>query len=133
MSVQVIREGFEETLNEINILDGKLAEEYSAIEEKAFIDGRELSNDEINHLRQISARQDKLADLTEILALDTIDALENSSDVDALLDKIEGVNQQLEDDLDRLQQIEENAQKVQKVAEGLAKIVEKLIEFKQRI
>ncbi len=83
--------------------------------------------------KEIAATRGELAEAMETLALDTVDALENSSDVDNLLRNIEAVNQQLQDDLEHLKQIAEHAAKAAAIASGMATVVGKLLGFKNTL
>lgn len=121
---------FENQLQAIFLLDQTLSAERSALKRKAFAENRQLTADEITRRKEISGTRGELAEAMKALALDTVDALENSSDIDALLIDIETVNQQLKDDLDRLKKIEENAAKVEAVAKGLASVTDKLLDLK---
>ncbi|WP_461535242.1 hypothetical protein [Spongorhabdus nitratireducens] len=129
-TIAEVRECFEIELHAIFALDQALAAERSALKRKAFAQSRKLTDQEVKRRKEIVATRVELAEAIEALALDTVDALENASDVDSLLANIGAINQQLEDDLDHLKQLQKNAEQAQKVAEGMAAVVDKLIALK---
>lgn len=129
-TIAEVKKSFESELLAIFSLDQSLAEERSAIKRIAFAEGRPLTDSEVKHRKGIAATRGELAEGMEALGLDTVNALEESSDVDLLLSKIDIVNQQLKDDLDRLKNLEDKAAKVEAVASGMAQVVEKLLSFK---
>jgi len=129
-TIAEVKKGFENELQAIFSLDQALAEERSAIRRIAFAEGRLLTDSEVNRRKEIAATRGELAEAMEALGLDTVNALENASDVDSLLSKIDIVNQQLKDDLDSLKELEDKAAKVEAVANGMAQVVEGLLSFK---
>lgn len=129
-TIAEVKKSFEKELQAIFSLDQALAEERSAIRRIAFAKGRPLTDSEVNRRKEIAATRGELAEAMEALGLDTVNALENASDVDSLLSKINIVNQQLEDDLDRLKKMADKAAKVEAVANGMAQVVKKLLSFK---
>ena len=129
-TIAEVKASFEEQLQTIFALDQTLAAKRSALKRKAFAEGRQLTDDEVKRRKEIAATRGELAEAIEALALDTVDALENASDVDKLLSNIKIVNQQLKDDLDRLKQIEENAAKAEAIAKGMAEVIGKLLDLK---
>lgn len=133
VAIADVKKSFETELQAIFSLDQMLAAERSAIKRKAFSEGRVLTKEEINRRKEIAATRGELAEAMESLALDTVEALENASDVDKLLSSIGAVNQQLKDDLDRLQQIQESAAKVEAVAKGMTKVIANLVNFKKTL
>lgn len=129
-TIAEVKESFETELHAFFALDQVLAAERSALKRKAFVEGRKLTAEEVKRRKEIAATRGELAEAMETLALDTVDALESASDVDNLLANIGAVNQQLQDDLDRLKQFEENVAKVEKIAEGMVGVVDKLLGLK---
>jgi hypothetical protein len=129
-TIAEVKETFETELQAIFFLDQTLAEERSAIKMKAFAEDRPLTDEEVSRRKEIAATRGELAEAMEALALDTVNALENASDVDDLLSNIKAVNQQLKDDLDRFKQLEETAAKAEAVAKGMAGVIEKLLSLK---
>ncbi|NKC12083.1 MAG: hypothetical protein GKR94_07730 [Gammaproteobacteria bacterium] len=125
-TIAQVKESFETELHAIFALDQALAAERSALKRKAFVEGKQLTPEEVKRRKEIAATRGELAEAMEALALDTVDALENASDVDDLLASISAVNQQLEDDLERLKAIEETTKKVEKVVSGMATVIDKL-------
>ena len=125
-TIKEVSASFEEGLHAISVLDQTLATERSALKRKAFDEERLLTTEEVKRREEIAATRGKLAEAMKTLALDTVDALENTSDVDRLLGNIEQINQQIQGDLDRLEGIEENAAKIRSVTKSLASIVSKL-------
>jgi len=129
-TIAEVKESFETELHAIFSLDQALAAERSALKRKAFIEGRKLTAEEVKRRKEVAVTRGELAEAMEVLALDTVDALENASDVDNLLANIGAINQQLTDDLDRLKQLEKNVAKVEKIAKGMAEVVDKLLSLK---
>ena len=125
-TIKQVTASFEEGLRAISVLDQTLAAEHSALKRNAFLEKRELTAEQVKRREEISATRGKLTEAMETLALDTVDALENASEIDRLLGSIEQINQQIQGDLDHLEKIEENAAKIRSVAESLASIVSSL-------
>ena len=125
-TIKQVTASFEEGLRAISVLDQTLAAEHSALKRNAFLEKRELTAEQIKRREEISATRGKLTEAMETLALDTVNALENASEIDRLLGSIEQINQQIQGDLNHLEKIEENAAKIRSVAESLASIVSSL-------
>ncbi|USG62423.1 hypothetical protein NBZ79_05455 [Sneathiella marina] len=106
--------------------DQALSAESKRIKGQAFDEGRALNNAEIERRKSIAATRMELADALEVLGISTIDALENSDNIDILIKEIDATNQQLEDDLARLKIMVEYAEIAAKVAEGLATAATKI-------
>ena len=132
-TIKEVTASFEEGLQAISVLDQTLAAEHSALKRKAFHEKRPLTTEEVKHRKEIAATRGKLAEAMKTLALDTINALENTSGIDRLLGNIEQINQQLQGDLERLERIGENAAKIRNVAESLASIVNKVSGFRSTL
>lgn len=132
-TIAEVKESFESELLAIFSLDQALAEERSALRRMAFAEGRPLTDKEVQRRKEIVATRGELAEAMEALGLDTVNALENASDVDSLLSKIAMVNQQLEDDLDRLRQLEEKVAKAEAVASGMAQVINNLSSLKKAL
>jgi len=132
-TIAEVKDVFETALQAINLLDQALADERKALKRNAFAEGRPLTDEEVIHRKEIVATRVKLADAMEVLALDTVDALENSSDVGQLIHNINAVNFQLENDLERLKQTEATAAKAAAVAGGMVSVVHKLLGFKAKL
>lgn len=130
MTVNEVREHFEMQRRKIADLDQSLAGERSEMKRRAFAEGRELTDDELGRLGEIAAERGRLAGAMEELALETVDALESASDVDALLERIKTLNRQLEGDLERLQKAEAHAARAEAVAAGLASLLGMLLDLK---
>ncbi len=129
-TIEEVRAAFDAGRAEISALDQALAAERTAIRRAAFHAGRPLTPEEIARRKEIAAAQFELAESLEALALSTIDALENAEDLDDLLHAINSVNQQIDDDLARLQDLVDHAEAAAKVADGIAKAAEKLAQFR---
>ena len=132
-TIDEVRATFDAGRAEISALDQALAAERTTIRRAAFHAGRPLTHAEIARRKEIAATRTELAEALEALALSTIDALENAEDLDNLLHSINSVNQQLDDDLARLQGLVDYAETAAMVAEGIAKAVEKLTEFRPNL
>ena len=132
-TIKEVSESFEEGLDAISVLDQTLAAERSALKRKAFDEGRSLTTEEVKRRKEITTTRGKLAEAMKMLALDSVNALENTSGVDRLLGNIEQINQQIQGDLDRLGRIEENAAKIRSVVESLASMVSKLSGFRSTL
>lgn len=132
-TIAEVKESFESELLAIFSLDQALAEERSALRRMAFAEGRPLTDKEVQRRKEIVATRGELAEAMEALGLDTVNALENASDVDSLLSKIAMVNQQLKDDLDRLRQLEEKVAKAEAVASGMAQVINNLSSLKKAL
>ena len=132
-TIKEVTASFEEGLRAISDLDQTLAAEHSTLKRNAFLEKRELTAEQVKRREEISATRGKLTEAMETLALDTVNALENASEVDRLLGSIEQINQQIQGDLDHLEKIEENAAKIRSVAESLASIVSSLAGFRSTL
>ena len=129
-TIEEVRAEFEARRADISELDQALAAERKAIRRTAFHAGRSLTPDEIGRRKEIAATRLELAESLEALSLSTIDALENAEDLDDLLHAISSVNQQLDDDLTRLQDLVEHSEAAARVADGIANAAAKLAEFR---
>ena len=129
-TIAEVKESFETELQALFALDQLLAEERSTLKREAFVAGRPLSPEEVIRRKEIAATRGELGEAMEALALDTVNALENASDVDALLSRINMVNQQLADDLERLKQMEEKVARVEAIAKGMDGVIDKLLGFR---
>ena len=125
-TIKEVRKAFEDELQAIFALDQHLSAERTAIKRKAFLKDRLLTDAEVAHRKEIAATRQELSEALRTLALETVDALEDASDVASLLAEINVVNQQLADDLARLKNMAEHADRATKVAAGLASVAEKL-------
>ena len=122
-TIDEVRKAFDEELQAIFALDQDLSAERAAIKRKAFLGGRPLTDVEVARRKEIAATRQELSDALRTLALEKVDALENASDVRALLAEINAINLQL---VARLEDMVEHAEKAAKVAAGLANIAQKL-------
>ena len=129
-TIEEISAEFEARRLDISALDQALAEERKEIRRAAFHAGRSLTPDEIVRRKEIAATRLELAEFLETLSFSTIDALENAEDLDDLLHEINSVNQQLDDDLDRLKGLVAYATIAAKVADGIANAAVKLAELR---
>ena len=125
-TINEVRKEFENELQAIFALDQELSAERAAIKRKAFQENRPLDDDEVKRRKEIAATRLELSDALRTLALETVDALENATDVDNLIAEINAVNQQLVDDLNQLNDMEEHLNNAKNVANGLANIILKL-------
>ena len=132
-TIKEVKASFEEGLQAISVLDQTLAAEHSALKRNAFLEKREPATEEIKRREEIATTRGKLAEAMTTLALDTVNALENTSEIDRLLSNIEQINQQIQGDMDRLEKTEENAAKIRSVTKGLASIVSKISEFRSKL
>lgn len=129
-TIEEVRAEFEARRLDISALDQALAEERKEIRRAAFHAGRSLTPDEIVRRKEIAATRLELAELLQTLSFSTIDALENAEDLDDLLHEINSVNQQLDDDLNRLRSLVAHAETAARVADGIAQAVAKLAELR---
>ena len=129
-TIEEVRAAFVAGRTEISALDEALAAERAAIRRSAFQDRRSLTPEEITRRKEVAATRFELAESLTMLALSTIDELESAEDLDDLLHTINSVNQQLDDDLVRLQDLVDYAETAAKVAKGIANAAEKLAEFR---
>lgn len=132
-TINQVRKAFDDERQAISALDKDLAAERAAIKYKTFQERRSPSKAEVERRKEIVATRQKLSDAFRTLALDTVDALENANDVEALLAEINTINQQLTDDLAQLKDIVEHAEKAAQVATGLANITRKLADLANKI
>ena len=114
-TIATVRAAFQLQRDAITTLDAALAAESNKLEVDAVDQGRDLTPAEENRLDQISDTRSGLAKALGKLALDTLEALDNASDLNDLLDEIRAVNNELEDHLEHLKIIEEYAEVVANV------------------
>ena len=129
-TIATVRAAFQVQRDAITALDAALAKESEKLEVDALEQGRDLTAAEEGRLGQISDTRVELANALSKLGLDTLDALDNASDLDDLLDEIKAVNQQLEDDLEHLKDIERDAEIVANVAAMASKAVTTLAKLR---
>lgn len=115
-TIATVRAAFQEQKDAITELDAALAKELKQLKVGAFRAGRKLTAAEVSRRKEIAVTRRDLGEALSDLGLDTLDALDNASDLDDLLDEIKAVNSQLEDDLERLKSIEHHAEIVANVA-----------------
>ncbi len=125
-TIEEVRRAFEDELQAIFALDQELLSERAAIKRKAFLENRSLTDAEIVRRKEVAATRQELSEALRTLALETVDALEDASDVGTLLAELNAVNQQLADDLARLKDMAQHAEKATRVATGLENVVGKL-------
>ena len=132
-TIEEVRAAFDVGRTEISKLDQVLAAERKAIRREAFHAGRQLTPKEVARRKEIAATRFELSEALEVLALATIDALEKADDLDDVLHAIKSVNQQLDDDLVRLQNLVDHAENAAKVADSIDKVADILAEFRQTL
>jgi hypothetical protein len=88
--------------------------------------GRELTDDEKKQRKLLRAQQADVQEAFEELAFATAARLDNSDDVRQLREKLQSINANLGDDLDRLKKIAIYAAIAAQVADGLAKLAEQV-------
>jgi hypothetical protein len=88
--------------------------------------GRELTDDEKKQRKLLRAQQADVQEAFEELAFATAARLDNSDDVKQLREKLQSINANLGDDLDRLRKIAIYAAIAAQVADGLAKLAEQV-------
>lgn len=131
-TIEEVRSAFEEGTRVLFTLDQALAEERRFITLSALAESRELSAEEIARRREIGATRAELADGLEVLALDTLDRLENASDLDTLLLRIAAMNQGLKDDIELLKSVERHANLAEGALKGVATAARKLADLRPR-
>lgn len=129
-TIETVREAFKAMRAAIAELDDALADERRQLKLRAFRDRRPLTPAEIQRRKEIAATRLELAEALSELGLNTLEALDNASDVDDLLNEINAVNQQLEDDLEHLKTIEGYAEVAANVAEMLSRAVTALTQLR---
>ena len=115
---------------EIDALDQGLDQERRAMEIAAFDAGRDLTDTEKQRRKEIGATRQELAEALRVLALTTLERLNDADDVAALNNEIARINEMLKDDLEHLKKIEEHAKTAAKVLAGLASVAKKVANFK---
>lgn len=118
---------FDTALEKITALDESLAVQSEALEQKAFEEQRDLTPEENAKYDAIATAREKLGDALEKLALVTIDGLEQASDFDTQIGKINAINEELTEALEHLNTLVEVAEKTAVIATGLATVAEKLL------
>jgi hypothetical protein len=88
--------------------------------------GRELTDAEKQQRKLLRAQQADVQDAFEELAFATAARLDNSDDVRQLREKLQSINANLSDDLDKLKKIALYAAIAAQVADGLAKLAEQV-------
>jgi hypothetical protein len=111
---------------EIDALDQALAKERRAIQNAAIDAGRLMTGSDKKRRKEIGSTRQELSEALEVIALVTLEQLNNADDIDQLKAEIERINEMLKDDLDRLKDIEGYAETTAKVVSGLAKAAEKV-------
>ncbi|MFV1998563.1 MAG: hypothetical protein ACC641_11200 [Acidiferrobacterales bacterium] len=106
---------------EIDALDQALARERRVIQIEAFDGGRKMTSEEKDRRREIGATRLELSEALEVLALTTLENLNDADDVDALNLEITRINEMLKDDLKHLKKLETYADTAADVLKGLAK------------
>lgn len=129
-TIATVRAAYQVQRNAITSLDAALARESNKLEIDAVDQGRDLTAADESRLDQISATRTGLAKSLGKLALETLEALDNASDLNELLDEIKAVNNELEDHLEHLKTIEEYAEVVANVVAMAEKAVSTLAKLR---
>lgn len=107
-------------------LDHKIQEEIDEIVLAAARAGRPLSADDENRRKVLRADQLEVQEAFEVLAFATLGRLDKSADVEVLKGKLDSINANLIDDLDRLKNVARYAEIAAKVADGLTQLAIKV-------
>ena len=129
-TIETVRAAFQVQRDAITTLDATLAQESNNLEVDAVDQGRDLTPAEESRLDQIAVTRTETAKALGKLALDTLEALDNASDLNDLLDEIKAVNNELEDHLEHLKTIERYAEVVANVVAIAEKAVTTLAELR---
>ena len=119
-TIATVRATFQKKRDALTALDDELARERKELKNRAFEENRPMTPGEMRRRKEIAATRMEIADALIELGIDTLDRLNNASDLDYLLRELGVVNQQLTDDLNHLETIERYAQKASDVAALLA-------------
>ena len=117
--VSTIQASFEACRDEITKLDELLSEEITEIETKAFEESRSITDSETSRMDDVDSLRSILTTKLAALGLETLEAIEASSGLDSVLTKIEGINQELTEELKDLSKV---AKYTEKVVDILGKI-----------
>lgn len=121
-----IKADAEKTRNDIKALNDLIHKEVERIEGAAFSADREQTPAELKRLDELEATRRELQKQVTVLGFVTASKLDKSDDVARMLERMESVNEGLEDRLARLKRIEKLAKVAAQVADALAKIAERL-------
>ena len=121
-----IKADAEKTRNDIKALNDLIHKEVERIEGAAFSADREQTPAELKRLDELEATRRELQKQVTVLGFVTASKLDKSDDVARMLERMESVNEGLEDRLARLKKIEKLAKVAAQVADALAKIAERL-------
>lgn len=121
-----IKADAEKTRQNIKALNDLIHDEVGRIEGAAFSANREQTPAELKRLDELEATRKELQKQATVLSFVTANKLDKSDDVARLLERMESVNEGLEDRLARLKRIEKFAKVAAQVADALAKIAERL-------
>ncbi len=121
-----IKADAEKTRNDIKALNDLIHKEVERIEGAAFSADRGQTPAELKRLDELEATRKELQKQATVLSFVTANKLDKSDDVARLLERMESVNEGLEDRLARLKRIEKFAKVAAQVADALAKIAERL-------
>ena len=128
-TIQETRESFRSGRAVLVELDQKLSTELLSIDDKASEENRDLTPEETARIDEIEETCETLSLARKKLALAGLDQLNSSSAVEALNTQIQGINETLEEKLERLKKIEGYAETVVKVLVAIAKAAEKVAEL----
>ena len=126
MTADEILAAAETTRQAIFALDASLAARVQAIEDAAFDGNRPFTAAETAERDQLRAARHEAADARRALGFTTLEQLDNSETVRDLLAGVNGVNQEMGHDLDRLKAIATFADDAAKVADGLFQVAKGL-------
>src|SRR5216683_4891407 len=105
-------------ISKLEDLDDELQDQIEAIKAAATAQGRALTGAEMNQIKTIEADDEKVATAIKELAIEGLIALNNSSDVAGLKQKLTSVNSHLTDTITRLKKIARTAATAAQVADG---------------
>jgi len=128
-TIKEVGEGFLIRRDEVDALDQALAKERRAIQNAAIDEGRAMTDGDKKRRKEIGSTRQKLAEALEVIALVTLERLNNTNDIGQLTKAIERINKMLKDDLEALKKIENYAETTAKVVAGLAKAAGKVADL----
>ncbi len=111
---------------ELAALERELQEEIDAIDLTAFKERRPRTAEELARRKERRASQAEVREGFKVLAFVTAQRLDDTTEVEHLIRRMNDVNAGLQDDLERLKRVVTYAETAAKVTDTLARVAEKL-------
>lgn len=128
-----IMTAYRKSLAELGELDEEAQDAIKAITRQAFRDARPLTDDEKNQQKTLRASQVELRDAINRLSFETLQQLDSSAEIEALVARIQSISNMVKEEAAKLGAIGRIAAQAQATTAALADLTESAQELKDSI